>query len=524
MRIALTYAALNDLDVTVGDIQNAYLTAPSSEKHYVILDMEFGIENKGKRALIRRALYGGKLAARDYWTHLRSCMEFLGFRSCRADPDVWKREAVKPDGTEYWEYVLLHTDDCLVISHQGDKVIRDEIGKHFKFKEESIGDPDIYLGGKLRKVTLHNGVKAWSFSSAQYVKEAVRNVKDLFVKKGDHEKKEFDSKLWPKTAKAPFENGYRPEIDVSPELPAEKAAYYQSLIGILRWIVELGRVDICTEVSMMASCMALPREEHLKQLFHIFSYLDSHDNGVMVFDPSYKIVEPGTFERQDWLHCGYGTDLTIELPPDMPEKRGLGFVVTAKVDSDHAGDSMTRRSRTGFFVYCNNALVYWMSKKQTAVETSTFGSEFNAMKQCTEYVRGLKYKLRMMGIDCSGPAIIYGDNQSVLANTTVPSSQLKKKSNSVAYHFVREGCASDEWRTGYTSTTDNESDLLSKPLPSGGQREKLVNEVLHHVYDKVNGIGHDCGIVANINVKSPKQKDGLSLAEWITECYDGHWR
>ena len=63
------------------------------------------------------------------------------------------------------------------------------------------------------------------------------------------------------------------------------------------------------------------------------------------------------------------------------------------------------------------------------------------MKQCTEYVRGLRYKLRMMGIPCGEPTYVSGDNQSVLANTTVPESTLKKKSQSIAYHFVREGCA-----------------------------------------------------------------------------------
>ena len=77
----------------------------------------------------------------------------------------------------------------------------------------------------------------------------------------------------PKRAPAPLSTNYRPEIDTSPELEPQQASYYQSLIGILRWIVELGRVDITCEVSMMASCMALPREGHLKQLFHMFSYL-----------------------------------------------------------------------------------------------------------------------------------------------------------------------------------------------------------------------------------------------------------
>ena len=100
VRIDLTYAALNDVDVTAAGIQNAYLQGPSSEKHYVIFGKEFGIEHEGNIALIRRALYGGKLAGRDFWTHLRRFMTFLGFKSCQADPDIWMREATKTDGTD----------------------------------------------------------------------------------------------------------------------------------------------------------------------------------------------------------------------------------------------------------------------------------------------------------------------------------------------------------------------------------------------------------------------------------------
>ena len=66
VRIALTYAPLNDLDVTAAEIQNAYLQAPSSEKHYVICGKEFGLEHERKIALIRRALCGGKLADKDF--------------------------------------------------------------------------------------------------------------------------------------------------------------------------------------------------------------------------------------------------------------------------------------------------------------------------------------------------------------------------------------------------------------------------------------------------------------------------
>ena len=104
------------------------------------------------------------------------------------------------------------------------------------------------------------------------------------------------------------------------------------------------------------------------------------------------------------------------------------------------------------------------------------------MKQCCEYLRGLRYKLRMLGIPVVGPAYIYGDNQSVLANTTVPDSTLKKKSQSIAYHFVREGSARDEWRTSYVNTNDNEADLLTKQLPSGDKRKGFIRRMLHHIF------------------------------------------
>ena len=116
------------------------------------------------------------------------------------------------------------------------------------------------------------------------------------------------------------------------------------------------------------------------------------------------------------------------------------------------------------------------------METSSFGSDFIVMKQCCEYLRGLRYKLRMMGIPCEGPAYVEGDNQSMLANTTIPDSTLKKKNQSMAYHFVREGAARDEWRTTYVNTHDNEADLLTKLLPSGEKRKEFIWNLLHHIF------------------------------------------
>jgi hypothetical protein len=84
----------------------------------------------------------------------------------------------------------------------------------------------------------------------------------------------------------------------------------------------------------------------------------------------------------------------------------------------------------------------------------------------------------MMGITVNEPVFVFGDNQLVLANTTAPSSTLKKKSNAIAYHFVREGRARDEWRTMYINTNDNLADL-TKPF-AGPKRSKFVGMLLHH--------------------------------------------
>jgi len=108
------------------------------------------------------------------------------------------------------------------------------------------------------------------------------------------------------------------------------------------------------------------------------------------------------------------------------------------------------------------------------------------MKQCCEYLCGLQYKLRMMGILCELPAYILGDNQSVLYNTTILESTLKKKSQSIAYHFVHEGTARDEWRTAYVNTHENPANLLTKPLPAGPKRSGFVQMILHHIFGTVD--------------------------------------
>ena len=108
------------------------------------------------------------------------------------------------------------------------------------------------------------------------------------------------------------------------------------------------------------------------------------------------------------------------------------------------------------------------------------------MKTGVEQLRSLRYKLRMMGVPISGPSFVFGDNMSVIYNTSRPESTLKKKSNSICYHMVREAVAMGEVLTTHIPTQYNLADMLAKVL-YGSKKRDMVENVMYDVFDDVNG-------------------------------------
>jgi nitric oxide synthase oxygenase domain/subunit len=166
VRIALTLAALHDLDVMMGDIENAYLNAQITEKVWTVLGPEFG-EDAGKRALIVRALYDLKSAGAAFRNHLVSCMDHLGWNPCLAGRDLWMKEEKRPDdGVKYWAYILIYVDDIVCVHHDPGTSLA-QIDKYFKMKPGSIMEPTFYLGAKLKKTVMPNGMVAWGMISSK---------------------------------------------------------------------------------------------------------------------------------------------------------------------------------------------------------------------------------------------------------------------------------------------------------------------------------------------------------------------
>jgi hypothetical protein len=101
----------------------------------------------------------------------------------------------------------------------------------------------------LKEIVLPNGTKSWGQSSSHYIHNAVANLEAWM--------KDEEYKL-PGRAPTAMVASYQPEVDASPELNTELANYYQSLICVLLWIIEIGRLYIKTEVSMLATHVAMP--------------------------------------------------------------------------------------------------------------------------------------------------------------------------------------------------------------------------------------------------------------------------
>lgn len=263
VRVAFLLAALNDVDIVAADVGNAYLNAETKEKVYIITGPEFGPLDQGKVAVIVRALYGLKSSGAMWRAHFAANLRDMGFNSCLGDPDVWYRAAEKEDKSEYYEYILVYVDDLLNVSYCLDSIL-DILENHFKYRLKDVGAPKRYLGATIERVDVA-GSNSWSMSAKEYLEKALPVIEERFGPLKQNNK-----------VTTPLPKEYHPELDNSEFLNDEHIEIYQSYMGILRWAVELGRIDLCHAASLMARFYTAPRTDHLTKVLGIFAYIKKH--------------------------------------------------------------------------------------------------------------------------------------------------------------------------------------------------------------------------------------------------------
>ena len=450
VRILFLITTLHKLDLIAADVANAYLNGINKAKVYILAGPEFG-ERQGMKLIIYKGLYGLAGSGARFHEHLSATLRKLGFKPSKADPNLWIRDL----GTHY-EYVGTYVDDLLIASKDATTLIQ-EIEEAYILK--GVGEPVYYLGGDINMVSKDwkEEPTVYQLSATTYVQNIVEKFKQLLGEGVEHY-------AFPSRA-TPMAEDYHPELDESTILDEEQGSRYRSIIGSLMWAVTLGRFDIQYATVTLARYANAPREGHMQAARRILGYLSKFRKGKLMIDPSKPKYDD--FQEQEspyWKE--YYPDATEELPPDMPEPKGQSCKMTIFVDADHARDQVTRRSVTGIAVFINNTLVKTYSKRQTTVESSTYGSELVAARIATDMAVELRYTMRMLGIPIEGPNIIFGDNKSVILNTTLPSSILKKKHNAIAYHRVREAIAGKIIQFHHVASQNNLADVLTKPLPS----------------------------------------------------------
>ena len=338
----------NKLKALCGDVGNAFVTAYTKEKVYCKAGPEFG-ENEGKIVVIKKALYGLASSSACFHSHFADVLRSFGFTATRFDNDVWIR--LSADGKSY-EYICTHVDDFCIFS-MNPQPIMDQIKSIFTVKSE--GPPEYYLGNDFKT----DSKGRWCIGCRTYIKEGIRRIEAIF---GSLQKRDI-----------PMVTGDHPEMDETDILSDDEHTKYQMLIGMLNWIVTLGRIDIAYAVSSLSRFVAAPRKGHLKRALYVFEYLKKKFNRRIIIDSSDPIIvkngaEGNLDEDLSEKLLEFYPDAKEQVDRKLPKPLFNEISITAYVDSDHAHDKMTRRSMTGLIIFVGRTPVFILQKDRVQLK------------------------------------------------------------------------------------------------------------------------------------------------------------
>jgi hypothetical protein len=209
----------------------------------------------------------------------------------------------------------------------------------------------------------------------------------------------------------------------------------------------------------MSRWQIAPRKGHLNRLKRMYGFLKLHNNGKI----RYRVDEPDMSGlpsmHYSWEHSG---ECKEEIPEDAPEALGKAVVLSTYVDANLYHDMITGRAITAVLHFINKTPFEWYSKRQATAESATFSSEFVATRTAVEQIMDNRITLRYLGVPIKGTTYMFGDNKSVVTNSTVPHSELKKRHVALSYHKTCEAIAAGILTFHHISGALNPTDLLSK--------------------------------------------------------------
>ena len=396
---------------------------------------------KGSVVIIVRALYGLRTSSERWPVHLADTFRGFNFKPTRYDNNVWIRQS--EDGNSY-DYICIHVDNFMAVGKRAQRIM-DEIKSVYTVKAE--GPPDYYLGNDDKQ----DKKGRLCVVSKKYIKEVLTRIESIFGTLRKYAN--------------PSETGNNTELDDSNALGDKEHRQYQMLMGILIWVVGLGRSDVAHATSSLSRFSACPQEGHLSRAIRVFDFLQKTPNRRFVVDSRDPIVRGGKEALgKDFTKelCALYPDAAEELDANLPTPLVEEISITIFIDSENAHEKVTRRLIKGLIAFLGRTPVLYLSKRHGVIETSTYSAEFCAMKNFAEETISIRYMMRFLGVKVKIASLLCGENLGVIQNSTIKSSLLKKKHVAISYNKTREAAASVIVHPIKTDGTINYADVLTK--------------------------------------------------------------
>ena len=439
LRMVDFLSQLNNLEIWGADVGNAYLEAYTDEKLCIMAGPEF-TELQGHLLIMVKALYGTRSGGARWHDRLFDILQELKFKPSKADPDVWMRP--EQGGTCY-EYIAVYVDD-LAIAAKDPQAFCNELKKKYNLKLKGVGPLEYHLGCTYKKDP--DGTLA--ADPRRYVNKILESYERMFKEK-------------PRKSRPPLEGGDHPELDTSELCDEHQIKQFQTLIGQLQWLISLGRFVIAVHVMSLSRFRAQPRKGHLDRAKRIVGYLLFLPDGAIRFrigEPDFSSLKD---QEYDWTRTVY-SGACEQIPHDIPKPLGKHVQTTHYVDANLHHDLATGKAVTAALHFLNQTPIDAYTKRQSTVETATYGSEFVAARTAVDQIIDIRTTLRYLGVPIRDKSYMFGDNKSVVTSSTIPNSTISKRHHLASYHRVREAIAakfiSFHWKDGKS----NPADILSK--------------------------------------------------------------
>jgi hypothetical protein len=401
LRILLTIAASQDLEILQADVEGAYLNG----KLDVAIYMEYPAGVKPKAGcdglLLKKSLYGLKQSGRTWWIEMASKLDKLGFQRLESDWGLYVRQRSSKNGLIL---ILVYVDDFIIAGDRRSEInkLLEQLKRFWKLSE--MGEVSTILG---MKVTRDRRARKLWITQPAYIDRLL----DRFP---DH----ANYRNWASPIQQKPSEGGEP-TDLTP---------YQEIVGCLQWLAGCTRPDVSYTASLLARYTNNPTEAHWEMALRATSYL------------------------------AHSRTLGLELGGPKSPLEGW-------VDADWAGCHDTRRSTTGYVFKINGSAITWSSKRQQTVASSTVEAEYIAMAEAAREAIWLRNLLRELGFKSLLTTKLHVDNQGALRLALNPSTHQRTKHIDIKHHLIRELVEGGTIDLRYVATMEQQADILTKSLP-----------------------------------------------------------